>query len=243
MQQVFTTGLVRVSLASRARYAGAAAAIALALAGFGISAHAFVTGDHRLDGFVLFGRPAPFDPSAPVGPRWAADAAWNLTALGSPEVVVTIVVIATGCLLSLGRIAPAAYVIGSVVSGGTFGHLLKKAFGSVRPHLGPTHGIESATSFPSGHALLASLLFFSLAVLALRCASAAKRHRLGAFAFGAAALLSLTVGLSRVYLGLHWPTDVIAGWAAGAGWAVFFALVFARDPAEVALNGPSGRVG
>ncbi|NNM73912.1 phosphatase PAP2 family protein [Enterovirga sp. DB1703] len=120
------------------------------------------------------------------------------------------------------------------MTGVAFGIFLKKTFGFIRPHHAPMLGEEAATSFPSGHALLASLLLFSIAFAVLRCASPAGRFRVGALAFGSAAALSLLVGLSRVHLGLHWPTDVVAGWAAGAGWALLFSLVFVGQKRELA---------
>ena len=227
-QHVLPSVSMRHPAARRRKLAAGPASLVTAASVFGISAYVFVSADHRAEALLLFGLPAPFDPSAPLGPHWLVDLSWDLTALGSVGVVASILGVTAGLLLSAGRWRPATYLLASVGSGVLFGYSLKKAFGLIRPHHGPTHGIETATSFPSGHALLASLLLFSLAFLATRWTEGLKRRRVRAFTFGAATLLSLGVGVSRVHLGFHWPTDVLAGWVAGAGWATLFWLTVAR---------------
>ena len=194
----------------------------LALIVFGVCAQAFVTADHGLDRLLLGGMPGPFEGPGPLGPRWLRELSWDLTAFGSPGVVGALVSSGAGFLYLAGRRMEALYLIGSVGSGAAFGYFLKRGFGVLRPHHEADSGLELSTSFPSGHAMLASLLCASIVMLVSRTTPLPVRNQLTAFAMIGAALLSLSVGLSRIHLGLHWPTDVIAGWIAGAGWAVLF---------------------
>ncbi len=198
------------------------AAAAAGLAALIFSARSFLSGNHAADLLLLFGMPPPFDPTAPVGPRWLKDLSWDLTAIGSPGFVGTAVVIVSGGLVIAGRAALAARLVICIGSGTALGLTLKRAFGAIRPHHGLDRATELNTSFPSGHALLASLLSFSLALLVVSAAPPHSRVRLARFSLAAATLVSFLVGASRVHLGLHWPTDVVAGWIVGAGWALLF---------------------
>jgi len=72
-------------------------------------------------------------------------------------------------------------------------------------------------SFPSGHAFLSAVTFLTLGALLARVQ---REPGLKAYMLGVAIALTIVVGLSRLYLGVHWPTDVLAGWCAGAAWAI-----------------------
>lgn len=194
----------------------------LTVAAFAVCAYAFLRDDHAIDRFVLFGVPEPFNPAGPLGPRWLVELSWEFSALGSPALVAAIALTVAGFLFMADRAGPAMYLIGSVGSGTAFGYVLKRAFGFLRPHHAPNSGFELSTSFPSGHALLVCLLGVSLALTAFRTAPASVRARFTRYGIGATMVLSLLVGVSRVHLGLHWPSDVVAGWVSGAGWAFLF---------------------
>jgi undecaprenyl-diphosphatase len=196
---------------------------ALLAAVFALCAYAFLWAAHGLDRALLFGLPAPFEVTAPRGPRRLVKLSWELSSLGSPGVVAAITAVVGGLLFVARRPGPALLLTGSVGSGTVFGYVLKRAFGALRPHDLSLPHAELSTSFPSGHAFLVALLGASLVHAVCPVASPADRTRLTWYAVSAGALLSAAVGLSRVHLGLHWPTDVVAGWIAGAGWAVFFA--------------------
>lgn len=160
---------------------------------------------------------APGDPADPLGPRWVEEAARDVTALGG-YAVLTLVVGAVLGYLAFGRHYPAALlVLAATVGGGALSLVLKGTFARPRPDLVPHLSLVSTSSFPSGHAMLSAVVYLTLGALLARLVAGlwAKLY----FA-GVAAVLTGLVGASRVYLGVHYPADVAAGWAAGLAWAV-----------------------
>ena len=175
-------------------------------------------GDTRLfDLRVLQALRAPGDPHILVGPEWLHVAAADVTALGSVTVLGLFVLLALALLLSLRRWSEAVVVLVGAVGGVEISQALKHLFLRERPELA-YRAVEAANpSFPSGHAMLSAVVFLTLGALAARFSD---RRRVKALALGAAVLLSLLVGASRVYLGVHWASDVLAGWSVGAAWAM-----------------------
>ena len=112
----------------------------------------------------------------------------------------------------------AALLVLIAVGGGTLiSQGLKGAFARPRPEL-VAHLVDVQTlSFPSGHAMLSAVTYLTLGALLARVQS---RRRLKIYFIGLAILLTLMIGVSRVYLGVHWPTDVLGGWCLGAAWAL-----------------------
>jgi undecaprenyl-diphosphatase len=98
------------------------------------------------------------------------------------------------------------------------GYIVRKdLFVRPRPDLVPRSAYSSGASFPSGQSMMSAITYLTLGALLAR---SQERKRLKAYFFLVAALLTFMVGVSRVYLGVHWPTDVLAGWVAGAVWAL-----------------------
>ncbi len=157
------------------------------------------------------------DPSDMLGPRWLESVARDVTALGGTAVLGLIVAVAAGFLLLAGRHGTALFLMAATGGGALVSTGLKLAFGRPRPDLVP-HATETATaSFPSGHAMVSAVVYLTLAALVARLVRA---DRLKLYLVFAAVLLTVLIGVSRVYLGVHWPSDVLAGWAAGAAWAL-----------------------
>jgi undecaprenyl-diphosphatase len=166
---------------------------------------------------ILLALRNPADPADPVGPKWVEELGRDFTALGGVGVL-SMLSIGVVCYLFLIRKNHlAAFVAATVGSGILTSSLLKFGFNRPRPELVPHDSYVYTSSFPSGHSMMSALTYFTLAALLVR-AHAARRVRI--FLMCAAVLLTLAVGVSRVYLGVHWPTDVLAGWTAGAVWAI-----------------------
>lgn len=208
--------LQRLRREARPLLALAAAAACLLL--FGRLAEAIAGGaagdlDRRL--LLLFRDPA--DPARLAGPPWLQEAARDLTALGSTTVLAIAVIATLGYLLILRRRAAALFVLAAVLGGQLLTSLLKRLFDRERPDLVP-HGMEVFTaSFPSGHAALSAVIYLTLGALLARTQPS---RPVRAYILSLAVLLSVAVGLTRILLGVHWPSDVLAGWLLGAAWAL-----------------------
>ena len=152
-----------------------------------------------------------------ANPSWIDDIGRDITALGSPIILGLFVLIAAFYLLLAGRWHLSLLMLLATSSGLLASVFLKQLFDRPRP--APSiHGLYVySSSFPSGHAMLSALVYLTLGALIARLApTSALKFYVMLIAFGLTGL----VGISRVYLGVHWPTDVLAGWAAGAAWAL-----------------------
>lgn len=167
----------------------------------------------------------PEDLGRPIGPAWLAEAGRDVTALGGVTVL-TFFTVAVGGFLWLDRKRHMlAFFLGATLTGVLGGALLKRLFRRPRPTLVPHLSEVFTTSFPSGHSMMATLVYMTLGVI---LASAVRRRAMKVYALSLAMLLSAAVGASRVLLGVHYPTDVLAGWAAGLSWALVCWLIARR---------------
>ncbi len=156
------------------------------------------------------------DPADPLGPHWLEEAMRDLTGLGGHAVLTIVTLSAVAYLLLAGKRHAALLVVVAVGGGMLLSHGLKLGFERPRPDLVP-HGMRVYTaSFPSGHAMLSAVVYLTLGALLTRVE---RRRHIRAFLLGTAILVTVLVGLSRIYLGVHWPSDVLAGWCGGAAWA------------------------
>lgn len=174
-------------------------------------------GTHAVDSAILLALRAPGDAGDPLGPPWLEAAARDVTALGSFTVLGLAILSTTAFLLLSGRHRTALFLLLSTGGGTLASILLKAAYDRPRPELVAHGDYVLSASFPSGHAMISALVYLTLGALIARLLPA-RREKL--FVLGVALALSGLVGASRVYLGVHWPTDVLAGWAAGAAWAL-----------------------
>ena len=174
------------------------------------------------DRAVLLALRVAGDPETPLGPPWLRNAARDVTALGSITVLSLVTAVALGFLLLQGKRGASLLVLLSVGGGMAISGLLKNQIGRERPDLVPHGDIVFTASFPSGHSLLSAVVFLTLGAMLARFVEG-KRQK--AYVLVVAMTVTLLVGCSRVYLGVHWPTDVLAGWCVGAGWAALCWLV------------------
>ncbi|HJZ44525.1 MAG TPA: phosphatase PAP2 family protein [Hyphomicrobiaceae bacterium] len=193
----------------------------------------------RFDEWLLLLLRTPGNLADPVGPRWFEEMARDVTALGGTAVLALMVLAVAGFLAMTRRSHAAVTVLVSVVGGILVSQGAKLAFARPRPELVP-HGAEIYTaSFPSGHAMMAAVVYLTLGALLARTQSG---RSVKTYILAVAVILTLLVGATRVYLGVHWPTDVLAGWALGGTWALACWLVMlwlqARGEVEDEMAAP-----
>jgi undecaprenyl-diphosphatase len=164
----------------------------------------------------------PADPSDPIGPRAFEEAMRDVTALGGFAYLLLFVVIAAASLLFFRKPRQAVVFVAAVALAELANDGLKAVYGRARPQLVPHDAYVYTHSFPSGHAMLSAATFLTLAAI---LSSLDSRKRFKIFVFSVAILVTVTVGLTRIYLGVHWPTDVLAGWTLGAAWALVARVV------------------
>lgn len=173
----------------------------------------------------------------PAGPHALFGLAVGLTALGGVLLRSVITVGAALALWRLGRSREAIRFVLTILSGSLFGLLVKFAVERPRPHIVPHLVHASGWSFPSGHSLNSALLYITMAlVFGALLQSRGRRWAL----LAGAVFLSLAIAWSRVWLGVHWPSDVIAGLLAGSAWAFGAVALFHRIDAAAALAPSSG---
>jgi undecaprenyl-diphosphatase len=199
--------------------------VALAALAFVFLKLASEVGEGETMGFdraILRGLRTAGDASLPVGPEWLRYAMVDITALGGATGLTLLTTIVVGFLAVTRKHATAAFVAGAVIGGSLLGGLLKGVFERARPDVVP-HLVEVFdASFPSGHAMNSAVVFLTLGALLAR---AQEKRPVRIYIVSVAMLLTLAVGCSRVYLGVHWPSDVVAGWCVGGAWATLCWIV------------------
>lgn len=195
-----------------------AAPLALAaLAGLSLAVVLLINGDaHVLDWAMLRLLHPGADPSDPLGPAWLDRAVADFTSLGSVSVLAVLSLGAAGPLLLQRRPLDAALPALAFGGGLILSEALKALFGRERPPEAWRAVEVLNPSFPSGHALLSAAVYLTLGAMLSR---AAPDHAVRRFIMAAAILLAVLVGLSRIHLGVHWTSDVLAGWCIGAALA------------------------
>jgi undecaprenyl-diphosphatase len=165
------------------------------------------------------------DLSDPLGPPWLEEAVRDFTALGGVAVLASITLAVIGFLL-VARSPRAAIAVALAVGGGMLiSSLLKLSFDRPRPQLVPHGSIVYTSSFPSGHSMMAAAVYLTLGTMVARVLP---DIRMRAYVILVSIIFSVLVGLSRIYLGVHWPTDVLGGWVLGASWALLCGVLMWR---------------
>lgn len=194
--------------------------------GFAELAGEVVEGEtHAFDERVILSMRSASDVSDPVGPKWVEEFGRDVTALGSLGVL-ALLTLAVGGFLVLDQRCSAAFLVIAAVGGGMLiSTVLKVGFDRPRPDLVPHHTQVYTASFPSGHAMQSAVTYLTMGALLARIH---RRKRVKIYLLGLAFSLTVAVGVSRVYLGVHWPTDVLGGWALGSSWALLCWLLALR---------------
>ncbi len=193
--------------------------LVLLLLGFALVSDMVLEGQTQaFDDRVLQSLRQAADPSLPVGPAWLRGAALDITALGSGWVLGVVVAAIAGFMLLQGLQRTALFVVVASVGGWVLNALLKELFQRPRPEVVPHLREVMSLSFPSGHAMTSAAVYLTLGALLMRVAD---RRATKIYCMAVAMCLAVLIGVSRVYLGVHYPTDVLAGWLVGLSWALF----------------------
>ena len=201
---------------------GAIALVLLLLVVITLASRVVAGETERFDRQILVSLRDRADPARPIGPAWLLSAALDITALGSATVLGLVVLSVAGFLALQGRWRMGLVVLASTSGAEVANELLKVSFNRPRPTVVPHLRDVATMSFPSGHALISSVVYLTLGALLMRIA----KSRLAKFyCMAVAMLITALVGMSRVFLGVHYPTDVLAGWLFGLSWALLIWLV------------------
>jgi len=157
------------------------------------------------------------DPNDPLGPRWLEEAMRDVTALGGFTVLTLVTIVVVVTLMRARRWREALGMATVALGAELTSDVVKLVYARPRPDLVPHGSYVYSNSFPSGHSTLSVAIYFTLAAL---LAAGAVRRSSRKMMYAVAGLVVLLIGVSRVYLGVHWPTDVAAGWALGSIWAL-----------------------
>jgi undecaprenyl-diphosphatase len=200
--------------------------IAGLLFAFGFIAQEVVRGqtlafDHK----VILTLRSSADPSVPIGPAWLPEAARDVTSLGSMVVLGIVTLAVVGYLFLSGKSVFAWLMLIAVVGGIALSDLLKLAFGRARPDVVTPLARVFTTGFPSAHATLSAITYLTIGAILARSQTSLT---LSLYFMSLAAFLTVLIGASRIYLGVHYPTDVLAGWCIGAAWALGCWAIMAR---------------
>lgn len=178
-----------------------------------------VLGGHtrEVDEKILVWLRTPGNLWKPRGPSWLYSAMRDLTSLGSAAVLAVFTLAVAGYCLVRKQAHAAWLVLGSTIGGAVMMNLLKSAFERPRPTVVPHLVNVSSLSFPSGHAMISAAVYLTLGALLARLV---QTRLVKLYCIGMAIFFSFVIGMTRVYLGVHYPSDVLAGWTAGLCWAL-----------------------
>jgi len=193
-----------------------------ALAFLKVAEETFEGETKTIDTAILLALRNPADPADPIGPAWLEHSLSDITALGGFAVLTLLISMIGIYLVVVRKWGTAVLLAASVGSGTLLSETLKMGFNRTRPDL-VAHLVDTqSASFPSGHAMLSAITYLTIGVLLARVS---KGRTAKGVILTFAILITALIGASRIYLGVHWPSDVLAGWCLGAAWAALWWLV------------------
>jgi undecaprenyl-diphosphatase len=167
------------------------------------------------------------DPAVSIGPKWMSEVGRDITGLGGVAVLSLFIAAAAGFLAVHRAYRTMFVLLASTISGIVISLLLKQGFDRPRPDLVPHLSDVYTSSFPSGHSMMSAIVYLTLAAIV---APVLKHFWLRLYVIACAVLLTGLIGVSRVFMGVHYPTDVLAGWTAGLVWAIACSLIARSIP-------------
>lgn len=191
--------------------------LAVLLLAFGIIAQVAGGAPSTFDRSAMLAFRKSSNPSVPIGPAWLQEAARDITSLGSIIVLGIITFAVVGYLFLASKPAVAGLMLIAVFGGIALNDLLKFAFARPRPDFVTHVARVFTTSFPSGHATLSAITYLTIAALLARTYPS---YTMGLYFISLAVFLTALIGVSRIYLGVHYPTDILGGWCIGGAWAL-----------------------
>ncbi|TVP76616.1 MAG: phosphatase PAP2 family protein [Gemmatimonadales bacterium] len=195
---------------------GGATGLLVLLGGMDLFSRHVMGGAARLDEWLLLAGRDPVNPELIRGPHWVDEMVRDLTGLGGPAVLGLMTASVTAWLVLRRQHASAVLVVVATLGGLMVSLLLKDFFMRPRPEIVPSLMVETSPSFPSGHSMISAVVYLTLGSLLARV----EEDRLVRMLFLVlAVLITGAVGISRVLLGVHFPTDVLVGWVMGLTWA------------------------
>ena len=167
----------------------------------------------------------PADLARALGPSWLEEVARDLTAIGGIAALSLVTAAVSGYLLISRKYGALALLLAATLGGLLLSALLKERFERPRPQVVPHLSLVMTSSFPSGHSLNSAVVYLTLGSM---LAGLSRELRLKVYFFSVAVILTFLVGVSRVFMGVHYPTDVLAGWFAGLAWSLSCGLAARR---------------
>jgi undecaprenyl-diphosphatase len=201
-------------------------AVCILLLAFVTLAGKVMEGDTQaFDARILLALRDPSDLARPIGPEWMENSVLDLTAIGGPTLLWMMVAAVAGFLVLQTRYRTAIVILVTSASGELLNAAMKQVFNRPRPTIVPHLRAAYSTSFPSGHAMESAIVYLTLGAILMRASDTVPTK---VYILAIAMLLTAVAGASRVYLGVHYPTDVIAGWIVGFLWATICWVVAQR---------------
>lgn len=214
--------LARVPQLERVTIIAMMAAATLLVAFAKLATEVFEGNTRAFDQWLLLALRVPENTADPIGPAWFEEMMRDFTALGSTGVLTVVVLAVVGFLITTEKRHAATMIVLSVAGAVLASTLFKIGFARPRPDLVPHGTGVSTASFPSGHSMMSAVVYLTLGTLLSRTQPG---QRVKVYVLVVAVALTFLVGVSRVYLGVHWPSDVLAGWWLGSAWALLCWLV------------------
>lgn len=172
----------------------------------------------RFDEWVILSLRNSEDVNLPIGPKWISEFMNDITTLGGGYIIGIITIFVIGYLILQKRFDALFIVLAATIGGTLIVFGLKDLYGRERPDLIFRLHETNSLSFPSGHSMMSAVVYLTQAAIIARFQ---RNIKIRFYILSAALFLTFIIGVSRVYLGVHYPTDVIAGWTIGLAWATF----------------------